>query len=1361
MPSFVFRGRYGLKLSLVALVGLGVIGCHGGPSPTGGADVTVHALSGKDVISVTATVSGPSLLAPRSVGLSSRDDEDWGALVGSLPVGTNYVFTVSANDVNNQSIYAGVATGVTILRDQVTTVLITAQQTTAPIPFKNSPPVIDALLVSSTAIVPGATVTAKVTGHDPNAGDTIGFAWSTNPLVGSFSASTAATTTWTAPGTEGDVTLTVTLTDNSGATTSASVVVHVSNGNGAGQAAVTVRLNTSPVVTDMVAAPGYVALGQPVSLTVVASDADNDPLTYAWTSTCVSGVFGAANASATTFTLPASDTDTSCEFDVAVSDGRGGATSGQTILPVGKPPLLEAPVITASLQSADTVHAGTTATFVVAATDPQASALTFAWLASGGTLSGQSDTAGGSQVTWTAPASGATSFTVSATVTDASGLSTQLDFGIGVVYTSGGDAGVVQPEAGGPDGATGGVESDAGSSGATAGSLCGTTIQTPCSYVFSVQQGTQQTNSVYLTNTGTVIRSAMLAVVNPPSSIAFSVSPTGALALPAGAAVAATVTVDATQASVGTYDNVLLQISTDDGNVLYSTINLTVQAPGTAPLPDLAISASDISLTASTTFSTTVTVNIHNLGLAASPQAVVQLLDFGNQLGQTTLAALPPNGVGSVSFTFATTAGGDHVIEAVLDPAGLVTESHKTNNDASTILRISTPTTPGDILVTGSLPSVIYSSSLFTLSGQAVYDVLVGGVRNISYAVKGGLVQITLVAPDGTSSTFGTVYTDTNGNFSQTLLAPALVGAHQMKMSVSDQTLSGTRQLVFNVIPLPSAPPSPGSPPAEWGEGQWSFAPSPGGSGGGSWTWSWNGGQPSVPAATVPQSDLRLVSDDIAFSKNNPAEDEETTIAAQIHFWSSDPTSVATDVPINIYATPAGSTSKVWIGKTTIASLSVGGPDYGSRIVYATWKNQGAGIYIVEVDIDPSLTYTDQVTSNNAATRAILVGTLQTDMGAITGHVTDPFGAVAGVEVDVLDGTGATFASALTDTTGTYLINQVPAGNSQVRLRAPTGKTATLNPRTATVTVGAIAEVDFALDLEGTGGAESDATPDGGTGGTGGSGAAGGTTPDGGSAATGGASGGSSGSVPSTCGATNLTACGSVCVDTNSDANNCGACGAACQTGATCVSGVCTSICPAGMTSCGNDCVDLQTEPNDCGACGNVCSSGQTCAAGACTTTCVDGTMPSPTGIPVYIDVSSGIPVVSSPSSWFWDTSPYDLLHLSVSQIADGEWEIDFGFALEFSGCASGNRGVELISPASGDLVLSYGIDHFSYNNYYQEAEVYSRLWVLDSSGQLAGRTPRISNAIVPQMCLVPQAFQLAVPGIINGGVDVYIRAQD
>jgi hypothetical protein len=288
-----------------------------------------------------------------------------------------------------------------------------------------------------------------------------------------------------------------------------------------------------------------------------------------------------------------------------------------------------------------------------------------------------------------------------------------------------------------------------------------------------------------------------------------------------------------------------------------------------------------------------------------------------------------------------------------------------------------------------------------------------------------------------------------------------IANGYGMQITVSDQTLTGTRQLVFNVTQKPSTSPPPASPPAEWGAGQWNYVPSPGGSGPGSWTWSWNGGQPSVPLASVPQSDLRVVSDDIAFSKSNPAANEETTIAAQIHFWSSDPNGVATKVPINIHATPAGSTSKVWIGQTTIASLSVASPDYGSRVVYATWKNQGAGIYIVEVAIDPS--YVEQVMTNNAATRAIVVGTPQSSMGAITGHVTDPFGAVAGVEVDVLDGTGATFASRLTGATGIYFVDQLPAGSYQVRLQPPVGETCANNPQSAVVTAGSIADVDFGL----------------------------------------------------------------------------------------------------------------------------------------------------------------------------------------------------------------------------------------------------------------------------------------------------------
>ena len=73
--------------------------------------------------------------------------------------------------------------------------------------------------------------------------------------------------------------------------------------------------------------------------------------------------------------------------------------------------------------------------------------------------------------------------------------------------------------------------------------------------------------------------------------------------------------------------------------------------------------------------------------------------------------------------------------------------------------------------------------------------------------------------------------------------------------------------------------------------------------------------------------------------------------------------------------------------------------------------------------------------------------------------------------------------------------------------------------------------------------------------------------------------------------------CGSRCVDTNSDAANCGSCGRACRTDQACSGGACG--CPSGQTECGGRCVDPTREPQHCGRCGNVCASGR-CTSGVC-----------------------------------------------------------------------------------------------------------------------------------------------------------------
>jgi sulfatase modifying factor 1 len=88
------------------------------------------------------------------------------------------------------------------------------------------------------------------------------------------------------------------------------------------------------------------------------------------------------------------------------------------------------------------------------------------------------------------------------------------------------------------------------------------------------------------------------------------------------------------------------------------------------------------------------------------------------------------------------------------------------------------------------------------------------------------------------------------------------------------------------------------------------------------------------------------------------------------------------------------------------------------------------------------------------------------------------------------------------------------------------------------------------------------------------------------------------------------TACGGVCVDASSDRDSCGACGTKCDSRSTCQGGQCVKCPGAGGTACGNDCHDLDTEPNNCGACGVACAQGVACA-GTCGQASCSGLAPT------------------------------------------------------------------------------------------------------------------------------------------------------
>lgn len=99
-------------------------------------------------------------------------------------------------------------------------------------------------------------------------------------------------------------------------------------------------------------------------------------------------------------------------------------------------------------------------------------------------------------------------------------------------------------------------------------------------------------------------------------------------------------------------------------------------------------------------------------------------------------------------------------------------------------------------------------------------------------------------------------------------------------------------------------------------------------------------------------------------------------------------------------------------------------------------------------------------------------------------------------------------------------------------------------------------------------------------------------------------------------------ACNNRCVDTTSDADHCGACGAACTLGERCIrsvtdagvtSGVCMHVCPASQTWCdaAMGCVALASTVEHCGSCGTACSfanASAACIGGTCRmSSCVTG----------------------------------------------------------------------------------------------------------------------------------------------------------
>jgi hypothetical protein len=587
--------------------------------------------------------------------------------------------------------------------------------------------------------------------------------------------------------------------------------------------------------------------------------------------------------------------------------------------------------------------------------------------------------------------------------------------------------------------------------------LVGSSVEVASNNEFSLNQNAQGTGSVQLVNPGNTSHSATLSVVSPYPGLSVSLTQPNPVAVDPGQTVGVPLAINAGTMAVGVYDGILLKVAVDDGSIVYADIKVCIQPTGAAQLPDLAISSQDISSATNADGSVTLTAVVHNQGAAPASNVAVQFNEFNNVVGNTVIAQVAAGAVAITSITVPGTPSGNELIRVVVDPAGAIQELTKTNNEASQVIQFGgTPgLIEGDILVTGNLPSTVVAGSPFTISGNAVYAISVNGVTNTSYVVKGASVQVTVTAQNGGGQwVYGNIYTDVNGNFTQSLEAPASPGLYTVAMTVTDNTFIGTRDLVFSVVAAPQPPP-----------------PFPcvssncfGGPGGGSWScigsscvWTWTYPPDFPPGETVFQSDVSVFSKDIYFSDNNPAVNETITIFAAINYWASSTADPAQSVPVSIYVTSPGS-PPVLVGHTVIGTIPVGSSPY---YVYADWQNQAQGIYIVQAQIDPS--YVEANMLNNAATRAIIVGQTANGLGAISGQVADSVDGVGSVVIEVLDANGNQLASTLTDQTGFYLITDLPPGTLQVQITPPAGYVADAVTKAATVSAQLLGTVDFQL----------------------------------------------------------------------------------------------------------------------------------------------------------------------------------------------------------------------------------------------------------------------------------------------------------
>ena len=266
----------------------------------------------------------------------------------------------------------------------------------------NHRPVIASLTAEPGAVLPLGNCQIVCNATDPD-GDELSYGWS---ATGGGIVGGGAAVAWTAPGSQGNYSVTVMVIDGHG-------------GEAMKQVTMEVRANRPPLISSLAADADWTLPSGSLQVICTASDPDGDVLSYEWTATGgdISGTGEVVN-----WTAP--QEVGICNVTVVVKDGHGGGDTKFLSLSVATrtPPVVEKLTVTArepkylkTTSSGYTV--GRTKQYDIACSVSDTSdVVSYSWSCESGEISGE-----GAMITWTAPDESLDRTTVTVTVSDVYG----------------------------------------------------------------------------------------------------------------------------------------------------------------------------------------------------------------------------------------------------------------------------------------------------------------------------------------------------------------------------------------------------------------------------------------------------------------------------------------------------------------------------------------------------------------------------------------------------------------------------------------------------------------------------------------------------------------------------------------------------------------------------------------------------------------------------------------------------------------------------------------------------------------------------------------------------------------------------